>query len=263
MRKTLLMILISAAVFAGCGTQGGETAMQVKITDRDGWIYTEWNKAEEGSAYEVSLFEKDAASPFAVKKTEGTTLGLGDILAWYYQDTLHSDSSAHPMDLVVKVKAVKNGKTTARGESEPLPLSEFFPPEKAPQIGSDIRKEDITSFEWNSSGSSVDLIYNYSVSFDPEDPVYYASFFGEDGHYDGEKQCSEPFRNALLDVIGQGEMIRRYVMDPDIEILDGSEESFAIQWKNMKPSEKNYYRMRFNEQQKKELLALLRKELED
>ena len=260
MRKLILMTAV-IALLAACtsGTDGkGEKTMQIKIENKDAWIYAEWQRQEEDCEYEVSLFEQGQSSPFRKKITSGTTLGLTDYIAWYYQETLKSDSLQHPLDLVVKVKAVKDGRIIAQGESDPVHLSDVFPPEEVPQIGKEIPKEDITEFTWSSSGSEVFQIFNYSVSFDPEDPFYYASWFDEDGKHDVEKETGEEFRNRVLDLIAQGEMVREYVMDPDIEILDGSEESFRIRWKDMKGSEKQFCRLRFSGDQKKELLSVLR-----
>lgn len=232
--------------------------MQVKLTNHDGWVYAEWDRQEENCEYEVCLFEKGNSDSFYKTETAGTTLGLTDRIAWYYQETLQSDSLRHPMDAIVKVKALKNGSTIAQGESEPMHLADLFPPKEAPQIGRDIPEKDITVFEWSSNGSSTELIYNYYVSFDPEEPVYYASWFGENGNVDIETETDEEFRKAVFDLVVRGELYRKYVTDPDLEILDGSEENLRIEWNGMKDSEKSYYRLKLSDAQKSELRAVLR-----
>ena len=249
-------LLLGACAAADHGK--GENTMQVKLTNNDGWVYAEWERPEENCEYEVSLFEKGNSDAFYKTETAGVTLGLSDRIAWYYQETLQSDSFRHPMDLVVKTSALKNGKAIAQGESEPMHLEDLFPPKEAPQIGKDIPEEDITVFEWSSNGSSTELIYNYYVSFDPEEPVYYASWFGENGNADIETETGEQFRKAVFDLIIRGELYRKYVEDPDLEILDGSEESLRIEWNGMKDSERSYYRLKLSDAQKSELRALLR-----
>ncbi|MBR2989961.1 MAG: hypothetical protein IKF51_00695 [Solobacterium sp.] len=265
--KPKYIILLSAAVLLyGC-TKPEEpvtpeeelTEMKVQLEDTYGSFRAAWNAPEEDCTYEVTLYDQtgtDGETAFRTLTTESTAVLLTDELAWYLQEA-GLDSVSHPFDLIVVVTAYKDDRTIASVRSDALTVKDLLPPEEAPVLFEDIAREDITFFEWSSSGSSVDQIFNYSVVFEEGETQYYASYFGKNGQTERELLATDAFREELLDVIGRGTLYRDSVMDPEIEILDGGEEYCRIEWNGMKESERQYYRLRFSEEDEQEMQRLM------
>ena len=145
--------------------------------------------------------------------------------------------------LIYKVKAYDDNKLIAEGESEAFEANVFFPEKKELVIGKDIPSDAITQIEYSGSGSSVEHIFRYTIMMDGTIDM---SYFGPNGSVEKEKAISEQDWNQVLAIIETGSLKRRYIMDPNIEMLDGSEKRLTIEWEGKAPRD-SYYEVVFDE----------------
>ena len=178
--------------------------------------------------------------------TQSHSIALTDELAYYYQEN-KDDSFRSPIELVVQVSVITDGKTSAEGWSGSVGLIDFFPPEETPEIGTDIPLEDITAMNWHSNGTYMEANYHFSIWFEEDKTLLSASYFTPEDHIEfDDKEMSEEYRQEVLDILSRGELFREYVMDPEIHELDGGDEYIKIEWKDMKSAEKRYYRLKLD-----------------
>ena len=288
----ILMLLATALLMSGCADGGSpesstepessvvsessvtdtssESAesieqLSIQLVDRDGWIRAEWEgEYIDGCTYEVTSYSRIESTEGEVSlikidetTTTGRSIALTDRIAYYYQE-MKIDSFSRPIELVVKVRGIVDDKTVAEGESSSIGLIDFFPPEEGPKIGEDIQLSDITLLELYSNGTSTEMIYNFTVNFQDGRVSYYGSYFNRGKNKEVEKDYPESYGKKLLDVISRGSLYRDYVMDPEIQMLDGGDRYYRIEWEGMKNAERRYYRLRLDEEDSELLEDLLR-----
>ena len=137
---------------------------------------------------------------------------------------------------------------------DPFDPHAFFPEKETLLIGEDVRTEDIDSFSWNCSGTTAESNYSYFVN-------------KEDNGITITRQTTDNTKTRsisnrkwarLIDYLKEGTIIRKHVMDPEIEILDGSSERMIISWKGITDVESNSYIFCADGQLKKEIERYLK-----
>lgn len=132
---------------------------------------------------------------------------------------------------------------------DPFDPHAFFPEKETLLIGEDVRTEDIDSFSWNCSGTTAESNYSYFVRKE-DDGI---TITRQTTEREKTRKVSRHKWERLLEYLKEGKLVRKYVMEPEIEILDGSSETMSITWSDMTDVEGNNYVFSADEQLKKEI----------
>ena len=215
--------------------------MNITMETDYGRIRLQWEEKEE-SSYRVILEEVTEAGEHL------------DVLSWesdyascYAEDRVAYYCQEHgfPYRIAFRAEALQGEEVTAVGQTDTVDPREFFPEQEVLSIGSDIPLEKISGFYWNTSGPSLEM--NQRLDFDKTEDGYVLSgvYYNEQGReVNVARKCTEADWNELLQLLPQGRLERSYVMDPEIEMLDGSENELKLLWEDMSEVQQKYYSYR-------------------
>ena len=145
-------------------------------------------------------------------------------------------------NLCFRITASLDNQTVLQEDSEFFASSDIIPARKQLLFGTDIDTNDILSFSYSGTGDSIELIFSYGVNVEDDRIIYTADFHDAKGkQHSVEKEISKDDWNALLEEITKGSMCLKHFMDPDLVILDGSEEWFTILFSDMDPASEKLY----------------------
>lgn len=161
-------------------------------------------------------------------------------------------------NLCFRITASLDNETVLQEDSELFASSDIIPARKELLFGQDVMADDIVSFAYSGTGDSVELIFNYSVHVDDDRIIYTADFHDQKGkEHSVEKEISKDDWTALLEEITKGSMCLKHFRDPDLIMLDGSEERLTILFSDMDPFMENLYSFIPNDREK--LTAILKR----
>lgn len=215
--------------------------MNITMETDYGRLHLQWEEVPEAS-YRVILEEVSEA---------GERL---DLLSWEeeYPGTYGEDYVAYycqehgfPQQIAFRIEACQGEDVKAAGQTEAVDPRQFFPEQEVLQIGSDVPLEKIDSFYWNTSGPSMEMNQRLDFNRTGEGCVLSGVYYDEQGRQvNVAKKCTEADWNELLQLLQQGRLERSYVSDPQIEMLDGSENFLKLTWEGMSEVQQKYYSYR-------------------
>ena len=248
---------IALAALAALAIQPADIIMAEEITEREimelkhfdvetenahNNVWVRWEVPEDAAAAEtwliVQAVHADGSTEDLLKTRQLYTAVQGsDYIAYVCQE------NGFPEHVRFRVEVYNAGdELEAYGESELLDPAEIFPQKEELLIGTDIPEERITSFAWTESGTTAESNNYFYISRISGGISYEASWHDSTGRSkEVSKQLKEDDWQKLLGYLRQGSVVRKYVMDPEIEVLDGSYVGAKIEWQDMKPSEEMYY----------------------
>ena len=157
------------------------------------------------------------------------------MVAYYCQE------NGFPEKMRFHVEASKDEEVTAEGFSEEFNPKDFFPERESLQLKDDIPLESITAFSWNTNGSYVEANQNLYFYKDGDDCYLEGLFYRDSKKTEVKKKLKEQDWQEFLALLSQGEVVRKYIMDPEIVILDGGDNSMELEWEGMSDMEEKYY----------------------
>ena len=147
--------------------------------------------------------------------------------------------------------AYDDGRDVGYAVTEDLDPCEFFPEKEVMFIGDEIKKEDITVFSYHTYGTTAESNNSIYVSHDSQ--IISITQAGKEK----ERKLTETQWQKILEFISKGKVVRKYVMDPEIIMLDGSGEETSISWKGMNERDERYYELSLSEEDQQALIKYI------
>lgn len=161
-------------------------------------------------------------------------------------------------NLYFRITASLDNETVLQEDSKLFATSDIIPARKELLFRTDIDPDDILSFSYSGTGDSVELIFSYGISVEDDGIIYRADFHDAKGkEHSVEKEISRDDWTALLEEITKGSMCLKHFRDPDLIMLDGSEERLTIIFSDMDPVVENLYS--FIPEDREKLTAMLKR----
>lgn len=163
-----------------------------------------------------------------------------------------------PYRMRILVEGSADGEKTAEGVSEAFDPRDVFPEKKELVFGTDIPLERICGITWDSFSDEAEGNWSRSVRKFEDEVTFYSSGVGKK---DIERKLKDSDWDQLLSILSKGYMERSYVMDPTIQVLDGSGSGIKVDWEDEKENVPSYYSFVEDEKVRGELQDwLLKKE---
>ena len=212
--------------------------LQILMETDYGRIRLEWNETQDAQ-YRVTVQSIDEKGDIKDLYSEWF-----DYHACYMEDRVAylCQENGFPYRMQFYIETLIDDEVTAEGTSDPVDPREFFPEKEELLLEKDIPLDTITSFYWHTSGSYMQA--NQSLLLYKEDDSYVLSgsyYKDENKEVEVERKLKEKDWNEFLELIKNGKVTRKYVMDPEIVILDGGESGMQLQWDDMSYAQENYY----------------------
>ena len=160
-----------------------------------------------------------------------------DYLNYYLQENGFIDQARF------RITALLDGKQLATGVTDYVECRDFYPEQEELLIGPDVNLFDVNAVFFKATASYREGNYSYEVHRYYDEYVLYADYYDSLGYHDIERNISEKQYQEIIDIISRGKLIRKYVMDPELEILDGGSEEVEISWDGMSALQRNCYRL--------------------
>ncbi|MBR4163255.1 MAG: hypothetical protein IKR11_07010 [Solobacterium sp.] len=211
--------------------------LEVYLDTDYGRLHLEWTEVDDAT-YAVTLQGVD---------TNGEYIDLSscpsDYNAFYGEDMVayYCQENGFPEKMRFHISATREEEVTAEGFSEEFNPKDFFPERESLQLKEDIPLEAITAFSWHTTGSYVEANQNLYFHKDGNDCYLEGLFYRDSKKTEVKKKLKEQDWQEFLALLSQGEVVRDYIMDPEIEILDGGDNSMELEWEGMSDMEEKYY----------------------
>lgn len=248
-RKLILVVSIFLLLLAGCKKKNDDkdlTKLNPKVDTCIGSATVSWEvplnleTAEERyhlSCYAVTQKNEKVTNDKLIFEQELTIpyFNGNDWIAYYCQENEYFG------DFRYEVEAYVEDEHVASGISEVFNGETIFPKEKLLEY----HNLEITSFEYSGSADHVEGNFNFTVSINAENILLNATFF--DATIPDVRQVTDQVITleeweGLRKLMSGGTLSRRVVLDPELQLLDGSETSIRLQWVNQTNAEMNYFR---------------------
>ena len=258
MRKTLCLL---AALFpVGCaGAKTELKPLKVEIDNTYGTAIVSWEKPEgEDLHYELlihTLSGSDAGKAgekIAVLTTDQESCRIADHIAYYAQEKDYYGPAA------VQVTAYDGEKPAAQGESDVLMAEECLPAEKELFIGEDIDPADIILLSYSGSGESRSDNFTFCLTDDGDEITLEANISDETTDLDVYETVNREVFDKALTYLEGGKLVRKYVSDPELQMLDGSEQQFTVWWNSMTEVQRSCYEFEPSEENREKLKEYLK-----
>lgn len=149
------------------------------------------------------------------------------------------------------VEGYDNDVLVCYGISDEYDPRDFFPEVDELVIGKDINADDINYVSYTQSGTTADSIMSYTVTKDEDE---YLLYYG-----DKEKKITKAQWDNVIELVKQGTVVRDYIMDPELVVLDGETRRYRIEWEDITDLESNYYSLRMKDKSLLEYFQKLEK----
>ena len=245
--KRLVGVLL--LLLTGCGNKENMKTLDVTINTDYGFPNLSWTALEEKDVeYQISLY--GGTQKFCTVTQNETAFHGKDYVAYYAQENDYYG------DMKFEVSAYSDKREIAHGESEVFAAEEFFPKETELAV-SEFMLDGLESFSYTGSGDSAEMNFSYSLILEEDQLLISADYYDEENErIQVDKEAAKALLEELKPYLRNGILKRRYVMDPEIHMLDGSESSFDMRWKDMTRNERTWYR--FVPEDQDELIRWLR-----
>ncbi len=249
---------ILAGLIAGCGAAGGGKAesvpepsaaqaaetepvtVQVRVLCENARAEVELELPEGVSydrSWEAELFDVTEGRE---KERLGTVRGYGK---WFYVTEYaayhcqEADLAEEPWLLRAEVRAEDGAPVSGAGEGE---IRGLLPPEEGPVIGDDLETGRIVDLTWSGFADYAEGNFTYSFTKEGEEYRFRANYSVPSGWKVRDESLTQEEWDELMEFLLAGELRRHYVQDPELEILDGSDDGFRLTWEGMKEHEFRY-----------------------
>ena len=232
------VIAITLLGLLGCGSEiRSLNEMNIVMDERYAGPYISWQPIESNDAhYEVMIRAvngRDGGADVQLVSTETTTSasynGLRQ-LAWYAQENDYYGWMQYQVTAYEKETAV------GQGISEPFLVTDYYP--EASQIPFD--PETINGLHYWGNGDSTELIFSYSLYQEDHQFLFEAEYWEEGNRIEIDTEVSEDIFEQIKPFL-KGTLQKRHVDDPELVILDGSEEQITLNRENQSELEKSWY----------------------
>ncbi len=264
-RIPVLSVMLAFCVFVLIFNVHGENREMVDLNvelDRSyGRCRVRW---EEPAGYEgrldyrvilLAVSEDGSESPKTVEHSASPFFQADDYIAYICQE------EGFPFLMRIRVEGSLDGEKAAEGVSEKFDPRDVFPEKEVLEFGTDIPMETVRSVSLFSSGMAAEDNWDITVShFGDEYTLYYSGASVRDS----ERRLKEKDWEQLMSILKKGNMIRKQVMDPSIEVLDGGSSGIEVSWKDEKSENApTYYRFNADDSVREELSAWLSSKSKD
>lgn len=236
MKRLLAIISIFAVLLAlaACVRVKEDDMERIEVSaESGGRLYCSWEppeSADENTLYRVALICADGKEASSFETAE-RTCPLIDRVQYYLQNSGGTD-----ITYTVRVRAVnKDGRVFAEGVSDAIILTNVIPGAEVRTVGKDIASEDIISFAYSGSADYLQGNFGYYVYKSLDGAEYEYRYYDDNGErMDGEAILAPEKWNELMALIEGAEVKRVRFGDPDLYMLDGSEQRMSISWDGMR-----------------------------
>ena len=243
--------MITMMLISGCTQPKGSEPAELKINVEKGYgnAVLTWDEPEEADTYDILISKHSGADGGAkAERIADTTCQSGyfqpsNYLAWYGYETGYFGP------VRFQVSAYAKNQLIAQGINDNLMIQDVFPPEEELFFGTDVKAEDIVSLQYSGSGSSMEDNFCFSVRKDGDEVRYMADYTDVTGSHADDYEIAEEIFERILPELENGRIVRRIPDDPEIEMLDGSETYFRIEWKDETELQKSWYRFEPDEEE--------------
>lgn len=211
--------------------------LEVYLDTDYGRLHLEWTEVD-GAMYVVTLQGIDINGEYIDLSSYPSDYNAfygEDMVAYYCQE------NGFPEKMCFHISANINEEVISEGFSEAFDPKDFFPERESLQLKDDIPLASITAFSWNTNGSYVEANQNLYFYKDGDDCYLEGLFYRDSKKTEVKKKLKEQDWQEFLELLSQGEVVRKYIMDPEIVILDGGENSMELEWEGMSDIEQKYY----------------------
>ena len=119
---------------------------------------------------------------------------------------------------------------------------DFFPEQEQLRWDEDVDPALVTMFSWDTNGDTAEANNHISVYRSGGEILLSADYYDSSSkRHEVEKKISEAEWQDLLNLLRQGSIVRRYVSDPEISMLDGSHAEMTVRWENMSDTQERFY----------------------
>lgn len=232
MKKWVVLFLVGFLL--GCNAEKKEIKeMNVELETGYYQPLCKWEALqEEVDTYRITLqkVEGDKVEGIATTETQYQPMGLGDQFFYYAQENNYYG----PMRF--KVEALQKEKVIAQGVSDSFAVTDYYPQEEEISVPWDL----LTSFSYSGSGSSMEHLFDYSIRKEDGKFVYSGTDYSlEESEFLTE--ITETQWEKLKNILKLGHYVRKHYSDPEIEMLDGSEQHMRLEWKNQTTIQQDMY----------------------
>ena len=211
--------------------------MNIDLECEHGRIRLEWEESE-GAQYRIAVLgvDENGMEKELYENTIMSNVFYGeDLVAYSCQE------NGFPYRMRFLVECILNDEVQTSGRSDVFDPKDIFPEKEILIIGEDIKTEDIDGFSWTTSGPYVEANQRIDFYREGDDHVLEGYYYEDGKEIKLDRRLSEDEWIEFLAIISQGNVKRKYIMDPEIQVLDGSENYMKISWKSMSDIENRYY----------------------
>ena len=253
--SAMIVFCFFALIFNVHGEERKMLGLNVVIDLSYGRCLVRWDEPAgyEGKLdYRVTLLavsEDGTESPGLSERCEGTAFQADGHVAYTCQE------EGFPFRMRIRVEGTLDGEKVAEGVSEAFVPEDVFPKRETLEFGTDIPMAAIRSVSMFSSGMAAEDNWNVTASHYGDAYTLYSSGASV---RDTEFRLKEKDWERLLSILRKGKMVRKYVMDPAIEVLDGGSSRISVSWEDGKSENASeYYRFDADDSVREELSGWL------
>ena len=231
MAAGLLLLLFGA--FQPAQAEGQD--MEINVNTDYGNLRLGWEEIPGADSYRITML--DESDNELVSYTEsGSGSDCLDQLAWYCQE------NGFPVSVRFHVQALQADTLLSEGVTDKMDPRDFFPEQEQLRWDEDVDPALVTMFSWDTSGDTAEGNNHISVYRSGREIMMSADYYDSSSkHHETEKKISEAEWQELLNLLRQGSIVRRYVSDPEISMLDGSDAKMIVRWENMSDTQERFY----------------------
>ncbi len=235
-RTGILAVLLMAA---GCTKPDSALKeMKIHLDTEAGAPMIRWEKLEEGDvSYQIVMRTVSGKDGGAAGNRIGEETVSYESYSGMNWIARYADQNDYYGPMQYQVTASINNTSAYQGYSDIFMIQEYFPSEKEKTIDADT----VCGITYSGTGETKEQNFIFDIREEDGTYILMADFSDEEKRHEINKEVSEDVLQEIRRYVENGKIVRRVPADPELVILDGSEERFQVYWNEETDMEKNWY----------------------